>query len=200
MLAAMSLRLVVVPRWAGTPRSDYYPWLAAQLAAAPDSPFESVIVADLPDPGRPRLDTWPPAIAGLLGDDQAVLEDTFVLGHSVGCQALLHALASLPAGARVAGMLAVAGWWRVDEPWPAIRPWQDQLPDLERVRAALPALTVLLSDDDPFIRDYAMNGTLWRERLDAQIELIPGGRHFNGAEEPAVLATLLRAAAAVATA
>lgn len=192
----MPRRLVIVPRWAGNPRSDYYPWLVAALAAQPAPPFETVVVADLPDPGTPRLDSWPPAISALLGDDPAVLADTLVLGHSVGCQALLHALAGLPAGARVAGMLAVAGWWRVDNPWPTIVPWQEQIPDLARARAAAPALTVLLSDNDPFTADHQANAALWRERLGAQIELVPGARHFNGVEEPAVLAALLRLAAA----
>lgn len=192
----MPRRLVVVPRWSGTPRSDYYPWLTAALAALPAPPFASVHVADLPDPGTPQPGTWPPAIRAILGDDPAVLADTFVLGHSVGCQALLHALADLPAGARVAGMLAVAGWWRVDRPWPTILPWQDHLPDLARARAAAPALTVLLSDDDPFTADHQANAALWQERLGARIELVPGARHFNGAEEPAVLAALLRLAGA----
>ncbi|PCC72324.1 hypothetical protein SAMN02745121_01527 [Nannocystis exedens] len=189
-------RLLVVPRWAGTPRSDYYPWLVDALAAAPGRPLDPVVVADLPNPGTPRLDTWPPAIARLLGDDPAVLQDTFVLGHSVGCQAALHALAALPAGARVAGMLAVAGWWTVDEPWPTILPWQDNLPDLERVRAAVPRLTVLLTDGDPFTRDYHANAALWRGRLGAEVEVVPGARHFNAAQEPAVLAALLRLASA----
>ncbi|MDC0717360.1 alpha/beta hydrolase [Nannocystis bainbridge] len=189
-------RLLVVPRWAGTPRSDFYPWLVEALASAPGRPLDPVIVADLPNPGSPRLDTWPPAIAGLLGDDPAVLRDTFVLGHSVGCQAALHALAALPAGSQIAGMLAVAGWWTVDEPWPAIRPWQNNLPELERVRAAVPRLTVLLSDNDGFTRDHASNAALWRERLGAQIELAPGARHFNSIEAPPVLAALLRLVAA----
>ncbi|MFZ6185056.1 alpha/beta hydrolase [Nannocystis pusilla] len=188
-------RLLVVPRWAGTPRSDFYPWLVDSLAAAPGRPFDPVVVADLPNPGTPRLDTWPPAIARLLGDDPDVLRDTFVLGHSVGCQALLHALAALPAGSRVAGMLAVAGWWSVDEPWPTILPWQDNLPDLARVRAAVPRLTVLLSDGDPFTRDHQANAVLWRERLGAEVEVVPGARHFNASQEPTVLAALLRLAA-----
>lgn len=190
----MSRRLVIVPRWGGNSGSDWYPWISALLQSQPSRPFDPVLVADLPDPAAPRVDTWPRAIAELLGDDPSALASTFVIGHSVGCQALLHAIAALPPGTRLAGMLAVAGWWRVDRPWPAIVPWQEQIPDLARVRAALPAITLLLSDDDPFTADHALNASTWRERLGARCVLVPGARHFNGAQEPAVLDALIAAA------
>lgn len=184
----MSRRLVIVPRWAGTARSDFYPWLAEQLAADPALPFAPVTALDLPEPGHPRQETWPPAIAEALGDDPTLLANTVVLAHSVGCQASLHALATLPGP--IAALVAVAGWWSVDAPWPTIVPWQTQLPDLERVRARVGRIVVLLSDDDPFTSDHTGNAALWRERLGAEVVLVAGARHFNASEAPAVLATL----------
>jgi len=183
-------RLVVVPRWSGKPDSDFYPWLTRTLADEPR--FAEVVVCDLPEPGTPRLSTWPPGVRAALGEDRELLARTLVLGHSVGCQAALHALAGLPEGARVAGMLAVAGWWTVDKPWPTILPWQDNLANFACVRAAVPKLSVLLSDNDPFTADFAGNAALWRERLAAEVTFAPGGRHFNGSQEPAVLHALLR--------
>lgn len=177
----------MVPRWGGTPRSDFYPWLTARLAGRPDI-FEDVHVCDLPDPGTPRIDTWPPAISRVLAEGLA--GETFVLAHSVGCQAAMHAMATLPGGATIAGMLAVAGWWTVDRPWPTIVPWIEQGPDLARVRAVCPRISVLLSDDDPFTADADANAALWRERLAAEVTLAPGAKHFNNSEEPAVLTAL----------
>jgi hypothetical protein len=185
----MQRRLVIVPRWSGRASSDFYPWLREQLAA-PGSPFAEVVVPELPDPDAPRIDTWPPAILTALGTDPALLARTVVLAHSVGCQATLHALAALPDGVHIAGMLAVAGWWQVDRPWPAIIPWQSELPDLTRARAAIGSLLVLLSDDDPFTSDHAGNAALWRERLGARVQLVPGGKHFNVPTSPPVLAAL----------
>ena len=186
----MSRRLVIVPRWSGHSGSDFYPWLTRALASEPGRPYDPVVALDLPEPGLPRLDTWPPAIYAALGEDLHDLGATVVLAHSVGCQATLHALAALPRGARISAMVAVAGWWEVDEPWPAIVPWQTSLPDLERVRAAVGKLVVLLSDDDPFTRNHTANAALWRNRLDAEVVLIPGAGHFNNAGAPEVLETL----------
>ena len=125
------------------------------------------------DGGRPGVEAW-----------------GVVLAHSVGVQATLHALAALPDGVAIAGLLAVAGWWHVDRPWPTIIPWQSTVPDLARVRAALGSLLVLLSDDDPFTSDHAGNAALWRERLGARVQLVPGGKHFNVPTSPPVLAAL----------
>jgi predicted alpha/beta hydrolase family esterase len=189
----MARRLIIVPRWSGNARSDFYPWLGEQLAADPARAPQarwSIEALDLPEPGHPRHDTWPPAIAEALGRDPAVLADTVVLAHSVGCQASLHALATLPEGTQISALLCVAGWWQVDEPWPTIVPWQTRLPDLARVRDRVARIIVLLSDDDPFTRDHAANAALWRERLGAEVILVAGARHFNTPEAPAVLATL----------
>ncbi len=186
----MQRRLVIVPRWSGRASSDFYPWLRAELAALPDAPFAEVVIPELPDPDAPRLDTWPPAILTALGTAPDLLARTVVLAHSVGVQATLHALAALPDGRRIAGLLAVAGWWHVDRPWPAIVPWQSTLPDLARVRAALGSLLVLLSDDDPFTADHAGNAALWQERLGARIQQVPGAKHFNTPTSPPVLAAL----------
>ena len=49
---------------------------------------------------------------------------------------------------------------------------------------------VLLSDNDPFTSDFRENGRLWTERLGAEVVLVPGARHFNASQEPAVLDAL----------
>jgi predicted alpha/beta hydrolase family esterase len=183
-------RILVVPRWGATEEDDWYPWLRTELAGS--SSFAPVVIADMPDPDEPTVDGWASRVAERAGSDPATLADTILVGHSVGCQAVLHYLAGLPDSTAVRGTLCVAGWWSVDEPWESIRPWIEQTPDLRRVRAACGQLRVLLSDDDPFTADVAENGRLWRERLGAAVEVVHAAAHFNRAQEPAVLAALRR--------
>ncbi len=183
-------RLCIVPRWAGGPERDFYPWLRRELAAR--GRFAEVLSPEMPDPGTPTIEAWTARIAEEVGHDAAALERTVLLGHSVGCQAVLRFLAGLPAGVHVAGALLVAGWFWVDNPWPTLRPWMDTPIDLAAVRAACPRLTVLLSDNDPFTTDFAANQAAWEERLGAEVRVLPGAKHFNAADEPAVLEALLQ--------
>lgn len=183
-------RIIVVPRWGATGQDDWYPWLGAELAGS--SVFSPVVVGDMPDPDEPTIAGWRARIAELAGSDAAILADTILVGHSVGCQAVLHFLAGLPDSTTVRGTLCVAGWWSVDEPWESIRPWIEDSPDPEPVRASCGELRVLLSDNDPFTADAAANRRLWQERLAATVEIVPGAEHFNRPQEPHVLAELVR--------
>ena len=177
-------RVVVVPRWGGTPADDWYPWAAAELGAD----GVSLEALALPDPAQPEIDAWIAGVAAGLAEGAAA--ETILVGHSVGCRAALRAVERLPDGVRLPGLLLVAAWWDVDDPWPSILPWQALGHDGARVAVAVGRPLVLLSDDDPFTSDWRTNRDRWVERFDADVRVQSGAKHFNGAREPAVLAAI----------
>ena len=89
-----SRRVLIVPRWGAKRQDDWYPWLQAQLAGS--NTFAPLVVGDMPDPDEPAIAAWRARIAKLAGSDAVTLADTVLVGHSVGCQAVLHFLAGLP--------------------------------------------------------------------------------------------------------
>ena len=187
-------RVTIVPRWAGSPSSDWYPWLSRELSGRDGLDVE---VLEMPNYQTPVIEQCVAALREHLGENLRALAGTILVGHSVGCQALMRYLASLePAdgdgdGVGPARLVCVAGWWKVDEPWPSIRPWIDTSIDLPRLRAATPSgLSVLLSDNDPFTADWRDNGSMWEQRLDADVRVFPERKHFNAEAEPQVLALL----------
>ncbi|MFL5345598.1 MAG: RBBP9/YdeN family alpha/beta hydrolase [Hyalangium sp.] len=184
----MNRSLVIVPRWAGRPDTDFYVWLEAKLREAPQG-FSSVRTLDMPNPAQPTIPGWVGALSAAVGPTPA--PSTVLMGHSVGCQAVIRYLATLPPGHVIDGVLLVAAWWDVDKPWESLVPWVETPVDLERVRAAARRFVVLLSDNDPFTSNYVRNRRLWEERLGATVLLAPGARHFNNPREPAVLEALL---------
>ena len=177
MVGLSAPRVIVVPRWSGTPNDDWYPWLAEEL--------RGVTVAELPDP--PTVEAWVAGVTEAVGTDPYALARTLVIGHSVGCRAVLAALAGLPAGRAVHSVLCVAGWWTLDRPWPEIQPFIELEIDLAAARDNCQNLHVLLSTNDPFTADHEANAAQWRERLDAAVITVPEAGHFNGKQQPAVL-------------
>jgi uncharacterized protein len=189
-------RVVIVPRWAGDPGSDWYPWIRAEFGRS--HPNLRVDALTLPNPHAPVIDQCVAALERELGVDLAALASTLLVGHSVGCQALMRYLADQANVSQVEGaeagvaptLVCVAGWWTVDAPWPAIRPWLDTPIALPRLRGNASRVITLLSDDDPFTSDWRTNKSTWEQRLDADVRVSSGARHFNRAEEPAVLELL----------
>jgi uncharacterized protein len=182
----MNRTLTIVPRWAGHAASDFYPWLLRERPAG----FASARALDMPSPQTPTPEAWVPALAEAMGPRPA--PGTVLMGHSVGCQSVLRYLATLPAGSCLEGVVLVAAWWNVDTPWDSLRPWLDPALDWAHLRTTARRFLVLLSDNDPFTSDFRENARVWTERLGAEVVLVPGARHFNGAQEPAVREALER--------
>ena len=182
----MTRSLVIVPRWAGHADSDFYPWLRHEHPVG----FDTVRALEMPNPQQPTPEAWGAALREALGPCPP--PGTVLMGHSVGCQAVLRYLAAMPPGSQVDGVMLVAGWWTVDKPWDSLLPWIDDSLDFARLRATARRFVVLLSNDDPFTADFHQNGQLWRKRLGAEVEIITGARHFNAAQEPSVLDALER--------
>jgi predicted alpha/beta hydrolase family esterase len=169
--------LVIVPRWSGDARSDFYPWLEREL-----DEFTAIRCSPLlPKPDAPTIVASVEAWRRTVG----AVKETIVLAHSVGCQVTLRALATLDGP--VLGCLFVAGWFWVDTPWETLLPWQETPLDFERARANAGSIRVLLSDDDPFTSDTEATRDRFRERLGASVRLVAGAKHFNREQEPEVL-------------
>ena len=184
-------RLCIVPRWGGGPERDFYPWLHAALQAEQPQRFSEILRLEMPNPATPTLDAWGGHLSLVLGGSteaqRLALSDTVLMGHSVGCQAVMRYLAALPEGTTLAAAIYVAGWFSVDRPWESILPWMNTPIDFTAVRGRARQHIVLLSDNDPFTADHAGTAAAFRDRLGANVIVAPGRRHFNEAQEPAVL-------------
>lgn len=179
MVGLSAPRVLVVPRWGGTPADEWYPWLTRELPGT--------CAVELPNPEAPSLEAWVHGVLAAIGNDPYALARTLLIGHSSGCRAVLHALAQLPPGRAVNKVLCIAGWWTLDQPWPEIQPWIDAPLDLEAVSEGHTGIRVLLSTNDPFTADYEANAAQWRGNLEAEVVVVPEAKHFTGQLQPIVL-------------
>jgi uncharacterized protein len=186
-------RLAIVHRWGGSPGADWYPWLRDELCRLEPAPFDEVAIPAMPEPERPDPKAWVPAVARWLGEDPSELRQTVLVGHSVGCQAVVRALATLGAGQSVEGALLVAPWFWLDgdEQDETSALWEETALDERAARRAAGTAVALLSDDDPFTSDWKANAEAWKKRLDAETVVESGRGHFNEPREPRILELLL---------
>ena len=113
------------------------------------------------DPATPRIDAWVGNLERRVDEAAAANRAVYFVGHSVGCQAIVRylatpAAASLLAGEslRLGGVLCVAAWFSVVDPWATIEPWCATPIDTGAARRVIEgqgaSLVVLLSDDEAY--------------------------------------------------
>jgi predicted alpha/beta hydrolase family esterase len=187
-------QLILAPQWAGTPTSDFYPWLVEELSSRPRPPDVRIV----PPPERPPTpESYRAAVDTALGElsDEA-LRRAVLVGHSVGSHALLQALAQLEAPRRAGSLVVVAGWWDISRdtwasfglPWEQIQRWLDVPLDDDAVRAHVAHIDVIVSEGDRIPASSAADtAAAYERRLGAHTWILKDRGHFNAEREPAVL-------------
>ena len=177
----MDKRIFIIHGWDGYPEEGWFPWLKQKLEKMG---FE-VFVPQLPDAGSPRIHKWVPALAEVVGTAD---ENTYFVGHSMGCQTIARYLETLPEGVHVGGVVFVAGFFKHLtnlEDDPDVREtdahWFGTPIDLEKVRLHLPKSVAIFSDDDPWVP--LDNQDDFRDTLGSEIIIEHNKGHFSGGRD-----------------
>lgn len=176
----------------GTPTEGWIHWLQRKLRA---QGYE-VYAPQMPAPFTPDMQAWQQTIARHVG---TVDEQTFFVGHSLGCLAILHYLESLPSTQRAGGAVFVGGTLTLpDVPVQKIarvvQPWFERKKNFEKIRERVRKIVAILSDDDPLIPAVQLDA--FALRLGAETVLEHGRGHYTWlegvSEAPTVLEHLER--------
>ena len=160
------MKAIMVHRWDGTPQSDWYPWLKKEL----EKKKWKVIIPRMPNTSEPKIKAW---VNYLKKTADNCDENTFFVGHSIGCQTILRYLAVASSKLKVRGIFLVAPWLTLqnleDKEAEAIaEPWIKTPIDFGKVKEKTKNIIVILSDDDPYV-DYKKHKHLLRQKLNAKI-------------------------------
>lgn len=190
----MTKRVFILHGWDGYPQEGWFPWLKKELEA---KGFE-VFVPQLPDAGSPSIQKWVPKLAETVG---VADENTYFVGHSMGCQAIARYLESLPEGIKIGGAIFVAGFFKrltglENEPdsQEISNRWFETPIDFEKAKSHLSKSVAIFSDNDPFVP--LDNQDAFRDMLGSEIIIEHDKGHFSGGlngtkELPIVLEKLL---------
>lgn len=185
-------RVFIIHGWDGYPEEGWFPWLRRELKK---KGFQ-VIVPTMPEPAEPKIETWVAHLATVVGK---VGENTFFVGHSIGCQTILRLLESLPDNQTAGGVVLVAGWvHHLDgdlstQELAIVKPWLETPIDLKRGRARSKYFVAIFSDNDLWVRLTEENKRIFRDGLGAKIIVEHNRGHFSGSDGVTELPSVLEA-------
>ena len=143
------------------------------------------IAFKMPNPGNPKISEWVEFLRDNIGE---LDEDTFLLGHSIGCQTILRYLESLPKDEKIGGCIFVAGWFNLlenayeDENDKKIAvPWIETDIDFNKVKKHTNNFVAIFSEDDPCVP--VSDAELFKERLGARVIIKQHNGHFDDSKK-----------------
>jgi len=188
-------RVFIIHGWGGFPEEAWFPWLKKEMETRG---FE-VQVPKMPHTDEPKIEVWVPFLRELINLPD---EDTYLVGHSIGCQAILRYLSDLQENMKLGGIVLVAGWvhkllgvYDKDEIEIA-RPWVETSINFESIKNHTKNITAIFSDNDEFVPPD--NVAVFEEKLGAKTIMEHNKGHFDQStgikELPVVLKELLKMA------
>lgn len=190
----MTKRCFIIHGWDGYPEESWFPWLKREL----EKRGFAVTVPAMPHPETPTIEDWVGHLAQLVGKPD---EQTYLVGHSMGCQTILRYFASLE-NKKVEGAVFVAGFFALrpletEEEERILRPWIETPIDFAKVRQTTTNITAIFSDNDEWV-PMEKNIKLFKQNLGEDITIITehNKQHFSGSsgirELPSALEAVLR--------
>jgi uncharacterized protein len=185
------MRVFIIHGWEGFPEEGWFPWLKNEL----QKKGIEVQVPHMPDADVPTIEKWVAHLSSIVGTPD---EQTYFVGHSIGCQTILRYVETIPSQVKIGGVVLVAGFFTLtnleDEKAQEIaRPWLTRPIDCKKVLSHTERITAIFSDNDLYVP--LENVKLFEERLHPKIIIQKQQGHFSGSngitELPAVLQELI---------
>jgi len=184
----MAKRVFIIHGWGGKPSHGFKPWLKQELEQCG---FE-VFSPQLPNAKNPKMQEWLEVIRGLVGKPDG---ETYFVGHSLGCIAVMRYIESLSAGKKVGGAVLVAGFTD-GLAMPELKDFFPYELDFKKIKKHCKKFVAIHSDNDYYI-DMA-HGFELEEKLGAKLIALHNKGHFSSAdgitELPDALAAVLKIA------
>lgn len=198
----MRKKVYIIHGWSEYPEEGWFPWLKKEI----EGMSYEVHAPFMPNTDEPKIEEWVPFLENLVTDPN---EQTYFIGHSIGCQTILRYIKNLPEKLNIGGVIMVAPWiflkdlsseeeWKIAAPWipetllrwgkPLLekewgiaQQWCDKNFDFVKVRTHTSKFVAIFSDDDPFVP--LGNSDIFKECLGADVILKEKMGHFSVEDE-----------------
>ena len=185
-------KAILIHGWEGNPRNCWFPWLKKEL----EKKNFKVVVPKMPNSDEPKINLWVSKLKDVVDFPD---EETYFVGHSIGCQAIMRYLETLPEKTKIGGIVFVAGFFNLPfletkEEKEIAKPWLNNRINTDKIKMLTKNIVAIFSDDD---QDVPLSDSkLFKERLNAKIIIEHNKGHFSddaGIKElPVVLNKILK--------
>jgi len=167
-------RVFIVHGWGGSPKEAWFPWLKKEL----EQKGYSVTVPSMPDSEEPVIEKWVSHLSKTVGEPN---EETYFVGHSIGCQTIMRYLAST--NKKVGGCVFVGGWFTLSELETSeektiAKPWLQTSIDFSAIKKTTKKIIAIFSDDDPYVP--LENVKMFEKNLQAKTIIEHSKGHMGG--------------------
>lgn len=175
------MKAYLIHGWGGNPNSEaWFPWLKKELAER-DIKLE---IPEMPGTENPKIKSWVAKLEKIVKLD----EKTYLIGHSIGCQAILRFLEKLPENMKITGTIFIAPWFNLkatayqeEEEKDIAKPWIETPIDLKKVKNHTQNFLAFFSDNDDCVP--LSDSKIFKEKLNAKIIIKHNEGHFNETKE-----------------
>ncbi len=143
-------KFYMVHCWDGTKDDGWYPWLDSKIS----NENNKVIRFNMTNTENPKIEEW---VSELDKQVEILDENTYFIGHSIGCQTILRYLESKNVD-KIGGILFVAPWLDLlpkaiedEDSYNTAYPWIHTDINFDNIRNITDNITCIFSDDDYFV-------------------------------------------------
>ena len=143
-------KIYIIHGWGGSSEKDWIPWLETELKK---KRFK-VKSFDMPDSENPKIEKWIKHLELKINPEE-LDENSYFVGHSVGCQTIMRYLEKLHKHKKIGGCVFVAPWFNLinleQEELEIAHPWTNTKIDFSRILDHCNNFLAIFSDNDPFV-------------------------------------------------
>ena len=179
-------KIYLIHGWGGSDSNEgWFGWLKEE---GKKRGYE-VIGFNMPNTNEPIIDEW---VGFLQKNIKNVDEETYFVGHSIGCQTIMRFLETLPENKKIGGVVFVAGWFNLKEEIYSegddelesraiAKPWIETPIDFKKLKSHTNNFLAIFSTDDPFVP--LTDEKLFKKNLGAKTVIKENKGHFDVSEK-----------------
>ncbi len=143
-------KIYMVHCWDGTKDDGWYPWLDEKI----NDENNKVIRFNMPNTENPKIKEW---VSELDKQVDILNENTYFIGHSIGCQTILRYLENKNVD-KIGGILFVAPWLDLlpeaiedEDSYNTASPWIHTNINFDKIKSITNNINCIFSDNDYFV-------------------------------------------------